>query len=131
MAAFGSGAQLWRVDVVLRGIDGDEHVDAVLSRLREELSDTLDLPDEAALANVEETGSYDMDPPDGSLGVSCWVRADAVGEAVQTGTDTVVAACVELTGRSSELWDVRVLPRSAVIERDTDWERLDEVPSQP
>jgi hypothetical protein len=125
MSAFGSGSRLWRVDVVLRGINGDEHIDAVLGRLREYLSPTPDMPDEAVFANVEETGSYDMDPPDGSLGVSMWVRADAVGEAVQTGTDAVVAACAQMTGRSLELWDVRVLPRSAVIERDSDWERLD------
>jgi hypothetical protein len=75
------------------------------------------LADEAGLANLAPTYSYDMDPPEGSIGVSCWVRADAVGEAAQVGHDVVLEACTRFTGRTYALWDLRLLPRAAFTPR--------------
>jgi hypothetical protein len=118
VAAFGKGSNLWRVDVVLRR-DGatDEEVDAILSLLAAALA-RLPTPDnEEALPDLATTGSFDMEPPGGSLGVTCWVRADSVGGAVQAGYDAVQSACTQVTTRPHALWDLRVLPRDAITPR--------------
>ena len=118
MAAFGGGSQLWRVDVVLRR---DRSTDAEISAIFESLGSALKgrptLADEAPLADLEPTYSYDLEPPEGSIGVSCWVRADTLGEAAQVAHDVVVQACTTVTGRTHELWDLRLLPRTAITPR--------------
>jgi hypothetical protein len=46
------------------------------------------------------------------------VRADTVGEAVRVGHDAVVAAALEVTGLALPLWDLRVVPRTAIMSRE-------------
>ena len=119
MKAFGSGARLWQVDVVLRR-DGCEDAErrALVEILGRWLSEQPELPDDdRVFGGVREAASYDIDPPDGSLGASCWVRADSVGAAVGVGDDLVAAACQEAIGRHLPLWDVRALPLEAVLPR--------------
>jgi hypothetical protein len=64
------------------------------------------------------TGSYDMPPPDGSIGVSCWVTAATAGDAAETALRAVSDAATQVTGASHPLWDLRLLPASAVMGRD-------------
>jgi len=75
-------------------------------------------PDEDVLGGPCPAASYDMPPPEGSVGASCWVRADTVGQAAQTGLDGVVAAARQVTGLSLPLWDLRLIPRSAITARE-------------
>jgi hypothetical protein len=119
MAALGSGAHLWRVDVVLRRASGtDVETMAIVQLLKSRLDGRQPTPDEDIFGGPREASSFDGPPPEGSVGVSCWVRADGVGEAVQVGYEAVVAAAGEVTGLSLPLWDLRVVPRSAMMTRD-------------
>jgi hypothetical protein len=119
MSSLGSGAALWRVDVVLRRAGAtDAQADEVVSRLATDLSRRPASDDETIFRDVESTNSYDMPPPEGSVGVSLWVRADTVGVAVQVGFNAVQAATQEVTGHALPLWDLRVVPRSAMMTRD-------------
>jgi hypothetical protein len=119
MSSLGSGAALWRVDVVLRRAGAtDGHAVEVVKRLTTALSAGPASDDEAIFRDVEVASSYDMPPPEGSLGASLWVRADAVGAAVQVGFDAVLAVAKEVTGQTLALWDLRVVPRSAMMTRD-------------
>lgn len=117
MTAFGTGSGLWRVDVVLRRgtATADTHVE-VLGLLATWLSGLPTLPDEQVHRDLQETSSYDLPAPDGEVGVSCWVRADSVGEAAQTAYDVVTRAFREVSGHSTDLWDLRLVPRSAITE---------------
>jgi hypothetical protein len=119
MAALGSGSDLWRVDVVLRR-DGGSDVEslAIVAALSARLEGLPTSPDEDVLGGPRPEASYDMPPPEGSVGVSCWVRADTVGEAVQVGHDAVVAAASGVTGLSLPLWDLRVVPRTSIMTRE-------------
>jgi hypothetical protein len=118
MAALGHGTALWRVDVVLRrGTATDGQAEEVVRLLAADLSVQPNMDDEAIFRNVLSTDSYDMPPPEGSIGVSLWVRADTLGAAVQTGFDAVHAVAQRVTGRVLPLWDLRILPRSAVMTR--------------
>lgn len=119
MAALGSGADLWRVDVVLRRASGtDVETMAIVQLLTSRLDGRAPTADEDIFGGPREASSFDLPPPEGSVGVSCWVRADSVGEAVQVGYEAVVAAAGEVTGLSLPLWDLRVVPRSAMMTRD-------------
>ena len=119
MAALGSGQHLWRVDVVLRcSTRSSEEESAVVELLTSWLDDPQASPDEEIFGAPRETSSFDMSPPGGSIGVSCWVRADDVGRASQVGHDAVVAAVLDVTGLSLPLWDLRVVPRDAMMTRD-------------
>jgi|GEM_PF-3135090 len=119
MSSLGSGAALWRVDVVLRRAGAtDRQAVEVVTRLATDLSTGLMSDDETIVGDVEAAASYDMPPPEGSLGVSFWVRADTVGAAVQVGFDAVLAAAKQVTGQTLPLWDLRVVPRSAMMTRD-------------
>jgi hypothetical protein len=110
---------LWRVDVVLRRAGAtDEQADEVVGRLAEGLSTVPRSDDEAIFRDIESTASYDIPPPEGSVGVSLWVRADSVGAAVQVGFDAVQTAAAEIIGKTLPLWDLRVVPRSAMSTRD-------------
>ena len=118
VSAFGDGSQLWRVDVVLhRDRATDDQVAAIFESMGSALQVVPTLPDEAALADLEPTYSYDIEPPHGSIGVSCWVRADTLGQAAQVGHDVVVQAARTVTGRTHGLWDLRLLPRAAITSR--------------
>ena len=90
----------WRVDVVLRA---DGAGDDVAGRVVAELGD-----------GAERTWSWDMEPPDGSLGAGIWVDADSIGEAAETAFRRVTDACRAVTGRDHELWDLRVIPLAAI-----------------
>jgi hypothetical protein len=122
MAALGSGSGLWRVDVVLRcsaaSAASDVQAQAVVARVASQLDDHRPAGDEEILGGPRATGSFDLDPPEGSIGVSCWVRADTVGAAAGTGYEAVVAAALAVTGERLALWDLRVVPRAAVLSRD-------------
>lgn len=120
MRAFGSGSQLFRVDVVLRPIGVDR---AVQTRLTAAL--TARLPEDDAtlepwgsLADVDEAYSYDMEPPEGTAGLGLWVRADGPGEAAATAWSEVSAASQEAAGRPLPLWDLRLVPRTAMLSPD-------------
>ena len=118
MAALGSGKRLWRVDVVLRrSTQSDAEASAVVELLASWLDDPQVAPDEEIFGAPRATHSFDLNPPEGSIGVSCWVRADNVGLATQLGHDAVVAAAQEVTGLSLPLWDLRVVPRAAMMTR--------------
>lgn len=103
--------ELWCVDVVLRALDHDDVLTALVAKVAEAVGN--DVPDHP----VRPTSSYDMPPPDGSLGVSCWMRAPSVGQAADAGVRLVVDAAHDLTGEDHPLWDVRLLPASAVLTR--------------
>ena len=119
VSTLGSGSALWRVDVVLRRAGAtDEQADEVVRRLAADLSRLPTSGDEAIFRDIESTSSYDIPPPEGSVGVSMWVRADSVGAGVQVGFDAVQAAAAEVTGKILPLWDLRVVPRSAMWTRD-------------
>jgi hypothetical protein len=115
VAAFGSGSGLWRVDVVLRlsgaPTDAETQILALLGSWQEGLPSSND---DRVHPSLQGTYSFDIAPPDGQIGVSCWVRADGVGEAAQLAHDIVSRAYTQTTGRDAELWDLRLLPRSAI-----------------
>jgi hypothetical protein len=48
------------------------------------------------------------------LGLLFWVRAGDVGIAASTAVDTAGRACAAVYGESVDLYDVTVIPRSAV-----------------
>ena len=119
MAAVGSGHQLWRVDVVLRRAAPTDDVSAaVVAAVTARLDGPDASPDEKVLGAPRDTSSFDMPPPEGSIGVSCWVRADDVGQAARVGHAAVVAAAQDVTGLSLPLCDLRVVPREAMMTRD-------------
>jgi hypothetical protein len=98
----------WRVDVVLRanGHKGREHeVVAAVARA---------LPD--AGKPPEATYSFDMHPPDGSIGVACWVSAASAGRAMDFAVDLVRGVAKEVTGEELPVWDLRAVPLSAVLD---------------
>jgi hypothetical protein len=115
MAAFGTGSQLWRVDVVLRlGAAPSDASTKVLSLLAAWQGDLPTLADENVHPSLRETGSYDLPAPGGEVGVSCWVRADSVGDAAQLAFGVLSRAYTEVSGLPADLWDLRLLPRSAI-----------------
>jgi len=117
MAAFGAGSELWRVDVVLRlGAAASDTQARVLGRLTTWLTDLPTQADEEVHPALAGTYSYDLSAPEGEVGVSCWVRADSLGQAAQLGFDTVARAFAEEVGRPPELWDLRLIPRSAITD---------------
>ena len=119
MAALGSGNELWRVDVVLRrSASSDAEASAVVALLASQLDDRRPTPDEEIFGGPAPTQSFDLDPPEGSIGVSCWVRADTVGLAADLGHAVVSEAAQEVTGENLPLWDLRVVPRDAMMTRD-------------
>jgi len=113
------GGQWWQVDVVLRPPTGAPDVNAALLDLvRAASCDTDDVPPK--VRDVHITYSYDMNPPEGNLGVGIWVRAVDVGRAVNAAWSMVAACAAELLDpREPELWDLRALPLSAVLDRDS------------
>jgi hypothetical protein len=119
MAALGSGSELWRVDVVLRrSSPSDAEVSAVVGLVTARLDDPRPAEDEEIFGSPVATSSFDLNPPEGSIGVSCWVRADTVGDAASVGHEVVTEAALAVTGLPLPLWDLRVVPREAMMSRD-------------
>jgi hypothetical protein len=115
VAAFGAGSQLWRVDVVLRlGAAPSDAPAKVLGLLAARQQGLPTLDDEKVHPSLEATGSYDLPAPDGEVGISCWVRAESVGQAAQAAFDVVSGAYIEVSALRADLWDLRLLPRSAI-----------------
>ncbi len=117
MAAFGTGSQLWRVDIVpRRGTAASSTQTRVLETLATWLADLPTPADEEVHPSLQGTYSYDLTAPEGEIGVSCWVRADSLGEAAQTGYEVVARAFEDAVGSPAELWDLRLVPRTAITD---------------
>jgi len=55
-------------------------------------------------------------PPEGGFGVALWVRSDGVGTAADRAWNVVVRdAAVPVLGLDPQLWDLRVIPRAAIL----------------
>jgi hypothetical protein len=117
MRSLGDGRDLWRVEVVLwvPTPEADrvrELVDTVAAATATNVGD--DQPVSHG-ADVEQAWSYDIQPPEGGVGVACWVRADSVGDAADTAWGVIQAAAARVLGTGARLWDVRVLPCAAIL----------------
>jgi hypothetical protein len=117
MQALGTGPHLWRVEVVLWTTNQalareDELVDAVM-----QATTTSDGDDPGWVRDVTPTRSYDIQPPapDLGVGIACWVRAESVGDAANHAWDVVAAAADRILHEPFQLWDLRVIPRSAIL----------------
>lgn len=115
MRAVGGGRDLWRVEVVLWVPEPEadcvrELLNAVAAAAV--MSHGVDQP---VLPDVEHAWSYDIQPPEGGVGVACWVRANSVGDAAETGWRVVHDAAVATLGTEVRLWDLRVIPRAAIF----------------
>jgi hypothetical protein len=114
---FGNGSKLWRAEVVLRVPEPDASrnqqrlVEAVAA-----VTTALDADAVPRVSDIAPTWSYDMQPPhpDSGVGVACWVLADTVGEAAQEIWEVVEAAARTFSTEAS-LWDLRVIPREAIL----------------
>ena len=102
----------WVVDVVLRANGHDDRQDDVVAAVRRLLPE--------ARRPAAPTYSFDMHPPDGSVGVSCWVSASSAGRAVDLALDLVRSAAKEVIGEELPVWDLRAVPRSAVLDNEAD-----------
>lgn len=104
-------SDLWIVDVVLRAHGRENDEGAVIAAVADALSTHAEGP-------PQQTSSYDIPPPDGSIGVSCLLRTAGAGDAVDQAINLVSAAATAVTGISHALWDVRALPEAAVLQRE-------------
>ena len=50
------------------------------------------------------------------MGVACWVRSDTVSDAAETGWSVVRDAAAATLGAEARLWDLRVIPRAAILD---------------
>lgn len=116
MRALGSGPHLWKVDVVVHARGIAEAQEPLITAV-EALLPPEDVDVDVVTRDVETTYSYDMPPPDGSLGISCWVRASTVGEAADIAFTVVSGAATSVTGLVHPLWDLRIIPRAAITLR--------------
>jgi len=120
----------WQVDVVLRlasGTDADGEV--VLNHLRDALA-AMEEPDgQSAFRGVRSTYSYDVAPPEGSVGTSFWIRARSGGAAADAGLALVQTACREVIGQELPVWDLRLMPLDAMLSRTPDIQPLTRHPS--
>ncbi len=103
----------WCVDVVLRALGSADSEDRVVDAVAKELAKQ----NAGEPGTVRSTYSYDAPPPDGSLGVSCWITAHSAGAAADAGVRLVCSAALTVTGHDHPLWDLRLLPSSAVTTR--------------
>jgi hypothetical protein len=101
----------WVVDVVLRALGRDDAQERVLGEVARVL------PSFGADRAPSATYSFDMSPPDGSIGVSCWVRANSAGQAADEVVRIVNEAATAVTGQRHPLWDLRLVPGTAVFGR--------------
>ena len=85
MRAVGEGDDLWRVEVVLWTLEPEAHQVQELLNAVAAATVTSDADDQPVVPDVEQAWSYDSQPPEGGVGVACWVRSDSVGDAAETG----------------------------------------------
>src|ERR687897_1515640 len=85
MRAVGEGDDLWRVEVVLWTLEPEAHRVQELLNAVAATTVTSDADDQPVVPDVEQAWSYDIQPPEGGVGVACWVRSDSVGDAAETG----------------------------------------------
>jgi hypothetical protein len=115
MRAVGQGHDLWRVEIVLWTREpGSDQVHELLNAVAAATSTRED--DLSVLPDVEQAWSYDIQPPEGGVGVACWIRADTVGDAAETGWSVVRDAAAATLGAEARLWDLRVIPRAAILD---------------
>jgi hypothetical protein len=115
MRAVGEGNDLWRIEVVLWAREpGAERVQEFLNAVAA-ATVTSDEDEQSVLPDVERAWSYDIQPPAGGVGVACWVRSDSVGDAAETGWELVRDAAAATLGAEARLWDLRVIPRAAIL----------------
>jgi hypothetical protein len=113
----GDGTHLWHAEIVLRvpEVDSDANQERLLMALAEQIK-PLDVVDPPGGRDLEAAWSYDIQPPspDAGVGVACWVLADSVGSAADTAWLAVESAAEGLTARAT-LWDLRLIPRDAIL----------------
>lgn len=115
MRAVGEGNDLWRIEVVLWAREpGAERVQEFLNAVAA-ATVTSDEDEQSVLPDVERAWSYDIQPPEGGIGVACWVRSDSVGDAAETGWEVARDAAAATLGAEARLWDLRVIPRAAIL----------------
>lgn len=114
--ALGDRSKLWLAEVVLRVPQRDARATSNICWKSSRQQPCHSTPDVPHLPDVSPASSYDIQPPhpDGGVGIACWVRADSVGEAAQTAWDAVEMAVRTFTTEAS-LWDLRVIPRAAIL----------------
>lgn len=113
--AVGQGSDLWRVEVVLWAREPEaDRVQALLDAVAAVALTSVE-DDKVALPDVERAWSYDIQPPEGGLGVACWARSDSVGDAAETAWRVVRDAAAAVLGEEPRLWDLRVIPRAAIL----------------
>ena len=118
MRALGDGSELWRAEVVLWTSRGAEQHEPDLIDAVRAMTGPLDAGDAAHPPEVGSARSYDMQPPapDSSVGVSFWVHADTVGQAAESAFVAVIEAADQvLHDLPFLLWDLRVIPRAAIL----------------
>jgi hypothetical protein len=117
MRCLGGGSKLWRTEVVLRVPERDsEQNQQLLLEAVAAATTTIDADDVLRVADVSPAWSYDIQPPqpDRGVGVACWVLSDSVGQAAETAWQVVETAATTLATEAS-LWDLRVIPREAIL----------------
>lgn len=115
MRAVGEGREVWRVEIVLGTREPEaDRVRELLSGVGAATEPSLE-DDQLRVPDVEPAWSYDAQPPEGGVGVACWVRSDSVGEAADTAWRVVQEAAVAVLGVEAPLWDLRVIPRAAIV----------------
>jgi len=106
---------LWRVEVVLWTREPQaERIRKLLNAVAAATVSSNE-DDPSVLPDVEQAWSYDIQPPEGGVGVACWVRSDRVGDAAETGWRVVREAAAASLGADATLWDLRVVPRAAIL----------------
>lgn len=115
MRAVGEGRELWRVEIVLRAREPEaDRLQELLNAVAAATESYAD-DDHLRLPDVERAWSYDIQPPEGGVGVACWVRSDSVGDAVDRAWAVVHEAAATVLGAEAPLWDLRVIPRAAIL----------------
>ena len=115
MRVIGEGRELWRVEIVLWA--GEPEAERVQELINAVASATEPTPedDRLRLPDVEPAWSYDAQPPEGGVGVACWVRSDSVGDAADRAWGVVREAAAAVLGTDAPLWDLRVIPGAAIL----------------
>jgi hypothetical protein len=114
MRAVGVGDDLWRLEVVLCTLEPEAHRVQELLNAVAAATVTSDADDQPFVPDVEQACSYDIQPPEGGVGVACWVWSDSVGDAAETGWGVVREAASATLGADARRWDLRDGGRSPV-----------------
>jgi hypothetical protein len=115
MRAVGKGRDLWRVEIVMRAPEPDADRVRELLNAVEAATEPRGDSGELRLPDVESTWSYDAQPPEGGVGVACWVQSDSVGDAAEQAWHVVREATADVLGAAAPLWDLRVIPQAAIL----------------